>query len=189
MGSSSSTSPPPELAGHTDLSSPDGDAPGQIRIDAYDATSFELSIAGKIPGSTRRRKVSGPIVLSAPAGFVARWKVAPAAAASASPSSSSSGFAAIAALVSPRPDIVLVGTGRATSSGSSSSSSSGAYSTTARETSSKAISDAAGGAAVEFHPTARAAALYNVLSQEGRSVLVAMLPAGEDVGSLFLAKR
>ena len=42
------------------------------------------------------------------------------------------------------------------------------------------ISLAAGGAAVEFYPTAQAASLYNVLSQEGRSVLAAMLPAGED---------
>ena len=33
----------------------------------------------------------------------------------------------------------------------------------------------------------RRAALYNVLSQEGRSVLAAMLPAGED-GSSFFSK-
>ena len=200
--SSSSSSPssspptPPKLA-HTDLSSPEGDEPGQVRIDAYDATSFELSIAGKVPGSTRRRRISGPLVLSAPGGFVARWKAAAADASSSSSSSSlssSSGVAAIAALVSPRPDIVLVGTGRDAGSGSGGGSGGsrrggGGATSPSTAAASEEISRAAGGAAVELHPTARAAALYNVLSQEGRSVLAAMLPAGEDGSCLFSASK
>jgi len=198
---SSATSTSPPSLGDTDLSSPDGDAPGQVRIDAYDATSFELSIAGKVPGSTRRRKVRGPLVLSAPGGFVATWRVASASAsasASPPPPSSSASLASIAALVSPRPDIVIVGTGRAASAGSGSGGASFSSSapTAARgageaaaaaASGAREISEAAGGAAVEFYPTARAAALYNVLSQEGRSVLAAMLPAGED-GSSFFSK-
>lgn len=167
---SSSASTPPSKLAQTSLS-PLEDEPGQVRIDAYDASSFELSIAGKVPGSTRRKKVSGPLVLSAPGGFVAKWKVgtpraaaSPASAASAAPATS---IASIVALVSPRPDIVLVGTGRA-----------GSRASPARA--SAEISEAAGGAAVEFFPTSQAASLYNVLSQEGRSVVAAMLPAGED---------
>ena len=128
-----------------------------------------MSIAGKVPGSTKRRRVTGPLVLSAPVGFVARWKKAGASSYTSSSSSqaAATSIASIAALVSPRPDIVLVGTGRTGSK-------------TSTVKASVEISEAAGGAAVEFYPTAQAASLYNVLSQEGRSVLAAMLPAGED---------
>ena len=43
-----------------------------------------------------------------------------------------------------------------------------------------AASLAGTGTGIEALPTPQAASLYNVLSQEGRSVCAALLPAGED---------
>ena len=72
--------PPPSNLGQTDLSSPGRRraGPGPHRRLRRDV--FELSIAGKVPGAPGGRRSRGPLVLSAPGGFVATWKVASASA-------------------------------------------------------------------------------------------------------------
>lgn len=114
-------------------------------VDAYDDAGFDLS------GGLR---VDGGLLLAAPGGVAAAWKGVDRAEGVTRDS------LALARVVAPAPDIVIIGTGAVL-----------------RQL--PAVTpDAVGGAACEVVPTHRAAALFNVLAREGRSVVAAMLPAG-----------
>ena len=114
-------------------------------VDAYDGDGFDL---------TGGLRVEGGVLLAAPGGVAVRWRGVDA------PADVTRASLALARLVSPPPDIVIIGTGAVL-----------------RQLPA-VTAEAVGGAACEFAPTARAAALFNVLAREGRSVVAALLPAG-----------
>ena len=114
-------------------------------VDAYDGDGFDL---------TGGLRVDGGVLLAAPGGVAALWRGVD------SPGDVTRESLALARLISPHPDIVIIGTG-----------------SVLRQL--PAVTpDAVGGAACEIAPTPRAAALFNVLAREGRSVVAALLPAG-----------
>jgi len=125
-------------------------APGAT-VDAYDADGFDL---------TGGLRIEGGALLAAPGGFAAAW-VGVATAADVTPAS-----LALARLVKPAPDIVIIGTGRVGGASLPRATVAGV--------------EAACGVAPEVLPTDRAAALFNVLAAEGRAVVAGLVPAGAD---------
>ena len=120
--------------------------PASARVDAYDATGFEVGGA-RVEGS----------LLIAPGGLVAAW-------APRTLGEVDGDALAAARLLGPaRPALVILGVGARP----------------ARAPPSAVAALAGTGTGLEALPTPQAAALYNVLSQEGRSVCAALLPAGE----------
>ena len=139
-GATTNPPPPTSRLADADLIAADG-----VRVDAYDGDGFDVS------GGLR---VDGAALLASPA-FAARWARV-SSLADITPSS-----LALATVLKPPPDLVIVGTGRI-----------GARLPAAT------LAALASRASIEALPTPKAAALFNVLAGEGRAVVAALLPAG-----------